>query len=134
LAKITNFHDIGKKHAKKLLQVGVGTSDRLLLVASHPQGRIDLQQMTKIPRKKILEWVKLADLIRIKGLGGKYVDLLEEAGIKSIAELRTRKPESLHKILLAINEDKHLVLRLPSPKEIERWIIDAKSIKPKVRA
>jgi predicted flap endonuclease-1-like 5' DNA nuclease len=39
---------------------------------------------TGISRKLILEWMNLADLHRIKGLGQEYSDLLEEAGIDTV--------------------------------------------------
>ena len=35
----------------------------------------------------LLEWVNLADLFRIKGVAEEYSDLLEEAGVDTVAEL-----------------------------------------------
>jgi len=43
-----------------------------------------------------LEWVNLADLYRIKGVGEEYSDLLEEAGVDTVVELAQRNPENLH--------------------------------------
>ena len=41
-------------------------------------------------RKKILKWVNMADLYRIKGVGSEYSELLEAAGVDTIKELRNR--------------------------------------------
>jgi predicted flap endonuclease-1-like 5' DNA nuclease len=132
MAKIINIEGIGPKYAEKLQTIGIRSTERLLLVASHKQGRYDLATQTKIPEKLILEWVNLADLIRIKGIGEEYSDLLEEAGVDTIKELRNRNPTNLYGTLRRINIEKHLVRRLPSPKDVERWVEEAKTLKPLV--
>jgi len=37
-----------------------------------------------------------ADLMRVKGLGEEWSDLLEAAGVDTVQELKHRKPENLH--------------------------------------
>jgi predicted flap endonuclease-1-like 5' DNA nuclease len=133
MAKIINIEGIGPKYAEKLQTIGIRSTERLLLVASHKQGRYDLAVQTNIPEKLILEWVNLADLIRIKGIGEEYSDLLEEAGVDTIKELRNRNPTNLYETLKRINIDKRLVRRLPSPKDVEQWVKEAKTLKPLVK-
>ena len=130
MARIVDVEGVGPHYAAKLNAIGVATTERLLKVAAHAQGRKDLAEQAAIPEKLILEWVNLADLMRIKGLGPEYADLLEEAGVDTVRELRTRRPEALHLAAREINLRKRLVRRLPSLREIERWVAEAKRLKP----
>jgi predicted flap endonuclease-1-like 5' DNA nuclease len=133
MVKIIDVEGIGPKYAETLQKVGVRTTERLLLVAAHKQGREDLAQQTGISEKLILEWVNLADLIRIKGIGEEYSDLLEEAGVDTVKELRNRNPVHLYEALKVTNKEKKLVRRLPSSKEVERWVQEAKKLQPIVK-
>jgi predicted flap endonuclease-1-like 5' DNA nuclease len=133
MAKIINIEGIGPKYAKRLVNYGIRTTERLLLIAAHKRGREDLSEQTKIPEKLILEWVNLADLIRIKGIGEEYSDLLEEAGVDTVIELRRRRPDTLYTTMVDINRRKNLVRRIPSKKDVEIWVRNAKRLKPFVR-
>ncbi|OGO20536.1 MAG: ferredoxin, partial [Chloroflexi bacterium RBG_16_48_8] len=126
MAKIINIEGISLKYAETLQNIGIRSTERLLLVASHKQGRHDLATQTNIPEKLILEWVNLSDLIRIKGIGEEYSDLLEEAGVDTVKELRNRNPTNLFETLKKINAEKFLVRRLPSLKDVEKWAEKAK--------
>jgi len=130
MARIVDVEGVGPHYAAKLNAIGVATTERLLKVAAHAQGRKDLAEQAAIPEKLILEWVNLADLMRIKGLGPEYADLLEEAGVDTVRELRTRRPEALHLAARETNLRKRLVRRLPSLREVERWVAEAKRLKP----
>ncbi|HLB65909.1 MAG TPA: DUF4332 domain-containing protein [Anaerolineales bacterium] len=130
MARIVDVEGVGPHYAAKLNAIGVATTERLLKVAAHAQGRKDLAEQAAIPEKLILEWVNLADLMRIKGLGPEYADLLEEAGVDTVRELRTRRPEALHLAARETNLRKRLVRRLPSLREVEGWVAEAKRLKP----
>jgi predicted flap endonuclease-1-like 5' DNA nuclease len=80
----------------------------------------------------ILEWVNLADLMRIKGVGEEYSDLLEEAGVDTVAELANRKAENLFQKILEINKEKKLVRRPPVMKQVQKWVEQAKKLPRKV--
>ena len=77
---------------------------------------------TGISGKLILEWVNLADLMRIKGVGSELSDLLEEAGVDTVRELAGRVPANLHEKLVDINGRKKLVRQLPSLSQVETWV------------
>lgn len=132
MPRIIDIEGVGEIYAKKLQSIGVRTTERLLKVAGHKRGRVDLAQQTGISEKLILEWVNLSDLMRIKGIGEEYSDLLEEAGVDSVKELRNRVPANLHQKLVETNKLKKLVRRVPSFKEVRRWVQEAKSIPPVV--
>jgi predicted flap endonuclease-1-like 5' DNA nuclease len=130
MARIIDIEGIGPHYAGKLKSIGIATTERLLKVAAHPQGRKDLAEQSGVSEKLILEWVNLADLMRIKGIGPEYSDLLEDVGVDTVRELRQRRPESLHQAAKEANRKKRLVRRVPSLSEIERWVAEAKRLKP----
>jgi predicted flap endonuclease-1-like 5' DNA nuclease len=75
-----------------------------------------------------LEWVNLADLFRIKGIGEEFSDLLEEAGVDTVPELAQRNPENLHSKLVEVNEAKKLVRRVPGLSQVQDWVAQAKEL------
>jgi hypothetical protein len=116
---------------KKLGSVGVGTVEVLLEKGGRRLSREKLARETGISEKQILQWVNRADLMRIKGVGSEYSDLLEEAGVDSCLELSHRVPEHLHKKMEEINAVRKIVRRLPTMSEVDQWVSAAKSM-PKV--
>jgi predicted flap endonuclease-1-like 5' DNA nuclease len=130
--KIEAIEGIGPAFAKKLRANGVRSTEALLKRGATPKGRQELAMKTGITETLILEWVNLSDLFRIKGVGEEYSDLLEEAGVDTVKELRNRKPANLHATILEVNAAKKLVRRPPSLGMVERWVEQAKSLPPVV--
>jgi predicted flap endonuclease-1-like 5' DNA nuclease len=130
--KIEKIEGIGAKYAEKLNAAGITTTEQLLEVGGSRKGRQDLAAKTSITETLILEWVNLADLFRLPGVGEEYSDLLEEAGVDTVKELRNRNPENLHKALQEVNARKHLVRQLPGLSQVEAWIKAAKELEAKV--
>ncbi|MGD8731117.1 MAG: DUF4332 domain-containing protein [Anaerolineales bacterium] len=133
MVRIIDIEGIGPNYQQKLIEVGVHSTARLLQVGGTRRGRKDLSENTGISEKLILEWVNLADLIRIKGIGEEYSDLLEEAGVDTVKELRNRDPLNLHRTITEVNEQKHLVRRLPSKRQVKSWVQQAKTLNPIVK-
>jgi predicted flap endonuclease-1-like 5' DNA nuclease len=129
---IKKIEGIGPKYANTLAKSGVKTTTRLLKDGASKKGRQMLAQTTGISEKLILEWVNLADLMRVKGVGEEYSDLLEEAGVDSVKELRNRKADNLHKAMVDTNAKKKLVRRPPSMKEVTNWVKQAQKLPPVV--
>ena len=132
MPKVEEIEGIGPIYAKKLADAGIKTTDDLLEAGSTPKGRETLAGKTGIAVKLILEWVNLADLFRIKGVGEEYSDLLEEAGVDTVVELAKRVAENLHAKILEVNETKKLVRRPPTLNEVKLWIEQAKKLPRKV--
>lgn len=128
MTKIIDIEGIGPKFAEMLEAAGVKTTESLLEVAGSAKGRKDLSAKANIDEHKILEWVNRADLIRVKGIGSEFSDLLEAAGVDTVKELATRRADNLHAKLLEVNEAKKLVRRTPTAGEVEAWIADAKTL------
>lgn len=121
------------RDATKLRKNGVRTTDALLRVASTKTGRKSLAGRTKLAERDVLGWVNRADLMRVKGIGPEYADLLEVAGVDTVKELRTRNPENLLETMTELNTRKRLVRRLPTSGMVEAWVGAAKDLDPLVR-
>ena len=128
MARIIDIEGIGPVYAEKLAAAGITTTEALLEAGASPKGREALEEETGIGHKLILEWVNLADLFRIKGVGEEYSDLLEEAGVDTVPELAQRNPENLYAKLQEVNAAKELVRRLPAQSQVANWIEQAKSL------
>jgi len=106
----------------KLKARGLETTDDLFNAALTPQDRQELAAYAGVSEQTILELANRADLARIKGIAGVYSDLLEEAGVDTVRELRVRVPENLHATLLQINEQKKLTPKPPALKMVQKWV------------
>ena len=126
--RIADIEGIGPVYARKLAKVGIRSTDTLLKRGATVKGRKELVQACGIGHKLILEWVNLADLYRIKGVGSEYSDLLEEAGVDTVIELAKRDPVKLNATMERTNEKKNLVNKMPGVKVVRKWVRQAKSL------
>jgi predicted flap endonuclease-1-like 5' DNA nuclease len=131
MASIMDIEGIGEHYAEILkTKAGIRTTEALLKACATPAARQELAEKTGISPKLILEWANLADLMRIKGVGEEYSDLLEEAGVDTVKELKTRVPKHLYEKMAEINAEKHLVRRLPTLHMVESWVEQARHLPP----
>lgn len=126
--KIIDVEGIGDVYAEKLQAAGIKDIEALLEKCAKPAGRKALAEETGISPKLILTWTNHADLMRIDGVGPQFSELLEAAGVDTVKEFKHRVPENLQPKLEEINEQKHLVRRVPSLKEVEKMIAQAKEL------
>lgn len=128
MTKLSDIEGIDKAYTEKLKGAGVGSVEALLEKGATPAGRKDLAEKTGLGDKRILEWVNRADLYRVRGIGSEYSDLLEAAGVDTVVELAQRNPDNLMEKLVAVNEAKKLVRRLPELTRVKDWIEQAKQL------
>ena len=133
MTSIETIEGIGVKFATKLRKARVRTTEALLKRGATRKGRSDLAAETGLSAHQILEWVNRADLMRVKGVGEEYSDLLEAAGVDTVKELRNRRPDNLTAKMVETNEKKRLVRRLPTQSMVERWVAHAKDLPPVVK-
>ncbi len=126
--KIEDVEGIGPVFAEELAKADIATTEQLLEKTATPKLRKDLAAATGLKDKLILKWANRVDLFRINGVKGQYSDLLEVAGVDTVPELAQRKPENLHKKLAEVNEEKKLVRKLPSEKQLNDWVDQAKQL------
>jgi predicted flap endonuclease-1-like 5' DNA nuclease len=129
---IEEIEGIGAAYAEKLAAAGVTTTEDLLEKGCTKAGRQSLAEQTELSEKLILKWVNMADLCRIKGVGGEYAELLECAGVDTVKELRTRNAENLAAKVVEVNEEKKLVRQVPPASAVADWVEQAGALPPKV--
>ncbi len=125
---VKEIEGIGPVFASRLTDKGVRTTDALLREGRTPAGREQLAEMTDVSAGTILEWVNRADLMRVKGVGSEYSDLLEMAGVDSVPELARRNSVNLHEAIVRANEAKPVVRRLPTQNAVFHWVEQAKRL------
>ena len=128
MAKLDYVEGIGPVYQEKLTAAGIATIEGLLEAGKSKKGRQALAERADISEKLILEWVNHADLMRIKGVGSEYADLLEEAGVDTVPELAMRRADNLTKKMEEVNAEKKLVRRVPALKMVEKWVAQAKEL------
>ncbi len=130
MANVKDIEGIGPVLGAKLEKAGVVTVEALLENGTTRSGRANLAKETGIPETKILDFVNMADLMRVKGVGAEFAELLQAAGVDTIKELRTRNAENLHKKLVEVHAKKHLTRRVPSLDMVKDFISQAGSTEP----
>ncbi len=128
MAKITEIEGVGEVNAAKLKKAGISSVEKLLKIGAEPAGRKEIASKSGFDEKLILKWVNFADLFRIKGVASEYSELLEAAGVDTVIELSKRVPENLQKKMEEVNQQKKLVRRIPTLKEVEKWVRQAKEL------
>ncbi len=126
--KITEIEGIGPAAAEKLAAMDITTVEGLLEKGAEKKGRTEIADATGMPIKKVLTFVNMADLFRIKGVGAEYAELMQASGVNTVVELSKRKPENLHVKMLEVNEAKKLVRQPPSEKVVTGWVEQAKEL------
>lgn len=128
MSKLTTIEGIGPALAEKLQQSGVTSVEKLLEAGASKAGRKDLAAKSGIEPSRILRFVNHADLMRIKGVGGEYSELLEAAGVDSVPELAGRNGANLAAKMAEVNLAKQLVRSVPSTQAVHGWVEQAKKL------
>lgn len=130
--KIETIEGIGKTHAKALAKAGVTTTGKFLDACRTPKDRNKMATATGLSATLILKWANMADVLRVKGVGEEYAELLEAAGVDTVKELKTRRADNLTKAMADVNKKKKLVRQAPAESMVGRWITHAKTLPPKM--
>lgn len=124
---VTELRGVAPALVGALREASLADSDKLLAAATTPDARTQLATRLGIEPRAILELANRADLGRIRGIGVVYSDLLEFAGVDTVAELATRNPDNLYQKIVEVAAD-HPVQRLPRPADVSDWVAQAKAL------
>ena len=128
--KITDIEGIGPVFEEKLAGAGVKTVEGLLEAGATKAGRKKLAADSGIDEGKILDWVNMADLFRIKGIASQFAELLKAAGVDTVKELRNRNAENLHTKLVEVQEEKKITRTVPALSQVTDFVEQAKALDP----
>jgi predicted flap endonuclease-1-like 5' DNA nuclease len=126
--KLTVIEGIGPEFERKLHDAGISSIENLLENGRTPAGRKKIAEDSGIADSKVLTWVNHADLMRIKGIGGEFSELLEAAGVDTVPELAQRNAENLAAKMKEINDEKKLTRVVPSADTVAGWVAQAKEL------
>jgi predicted flap endonuclease-1-like 5' DNA nuclease len=131
--KVEKIEGVGPKYAAKLDKVGIKSTKQLLERAATRKGRKDLATESGIDETLLLKWANMCDLMRIKGVGEEFSELLEIAGVDTVKELSKRRADNLRQAMVDANEKKKLVRQLPGVNQVEDWVNQAKTMEPMIK-
>jgi predicted flap endonuclease-1-like 5' DNA nuclease len=130
MARIDQVAGISQKDATRLRKAGVRTSKGLIDAGSNRKDRADLALITGLDQRDIQQWINHSDLLRVKGVGAEYAELLVTAGVDTLRDLRRRNPTALLAKIIGLNGEAKVVQRLPTEARVEGWIEAAKEMEP----
>ena len=125
--KITDIEGISTEHARKLEKAGITTTEHLLAKAQELKARGQLALETGIAEKYLARWAAMADLMRVKGIGHAYSDLLFAAGVDSTRKLLAMTPEELVRLMDEQRKAKKLIGGVPKLVEVKQWLIELRA-------
>ncbi len=120
---------IGPVVAKKLARADIRTTEALLATCSSRRERRLLSERTGLPERQLQKFVNMADLMRIRGIGADFADLLNASGVRTVIDLSRRRSSNLAAKMGTVNADRKLSGRAPSPSMVARWIAQARELK-----
>jgi len=124
---------IGPAITARLKTLGIRTTEKLLEASKTAKDRRILAEKLDVSEQSVLRWANLADRMRIKGVREPYAELLKDAGVDTVRELKYRNPARLAEAMAAANAKRKRVALLPTAKRVEHWIAEAKNLQPKIR-
>ena len=131
---LTAIAGIGPAMTARLKALGIRTTDKLLEASKTVKDRRILAQKLDIDEQTVLRWANLTDRMRIKGVREPYAELLKDAGVDTVKELKYRNPEHGSREAMAeANAKRKRVRLLPSEKRVGRWIEAARRLDQKIK-
>ncbi|MGD2144816.1 MAG: DUF4332 domain-containing protein [Anaerolineae bacterium] len=130
MAEVTEIGGIGQVYAQRLAEARIGTTQVLLKRGATSEGREKIAKKAGVSARRVLTWVNKADLMRIKGVGKEYANLLDAAAVHTVKQLAQQRPDRVTEKLLTVNEERYLVQRVPGQETVEEWIKAARHLPP----
>ena len=111
LQKIPN---IDLEMVQRLQECGIKNTRQIIENASTPLERTQLSRKSGLSQEKIWEFVSMADLARVYGVGPVFVRILFDAGINSLETLANSEPSALYAQVIAVNKEKGYTKIMPN--------------------
>lgn len=122
--KLSEMKGVSASLANSLAAHGIHDTDQLLLATVDPAELKALAAELGISEQVLVSLSTRTDLLRVPGIGPAYTDLLNNAGINSVADLRTAGP-GLYDQLVKAGETLG-VKSVPKQAEVTAWVNEAK--------
>ncbi len=128
---IEKIQGIGKSMGNSLRNIGVKTTIDLIKKCRSEKGFQQVLSTTQIPDAVAIQWVSMADLMRVPDVDGQSAKLMEDSEIKSVHDLAKSNANELIEKMKTINQNDQKIL-IPDIYRVSNWICDAKSLMKRV--
>jgi predicted flap endonuclease-1-like 5' DNA nuclease len=126
--KISEIKGMDTAMQAKFAAANIATVEQLLAQSGTPAQRGTLAAQLGTTPAALTEWVNRADLMRLKGVGTEFANLLEECGVDSCKELQHRVAANLQVKLKNVNDEKRVTHHAPTLAQVEEWIQEAATL------
>jgi predicted RecB family nuclease len=124
---------IGPAMTARLKAFGIRTTEKLLEASRSAKDRRILAEKLGVDEQTVLRWANLTDRMRIKGVREPYAELLKDAGVDTVRELKYRNPGRLAQAMAKANAKHKRVQLLPSETRVGHWIEAARKLDQKIK-
>ena len=114
--------------AGRLRAAGAGTTFALLDKASDPRDRKALATEAHVSFRALDGWLRLCDLMRVRGVGPDVARLLTAVGVLTVADLQHADPARTADAIVKVNASRKLSENPPSQAHLVAWIAQARSL------
>ena len=122
---VESIEGIGAGFGNKLKADGIATTEALLELCASDEGVARVCKCVDLDEGTVRNWGTMADLMRIKGLGGQWAELMWRAGVKNVQDLAGREIAPLRAKMREVNDAEHRVAELPGEKRVTGFIEEA---------
>lgn len=131
--EIEEIEGIGKGYGKQLRKIGISRTGDLINQCAKPDDIRPIAETMKLEDWVIGSWTSMADLCRIKGIGGQFAELLDFSGMHSVQQLAKANASGLLARITETNEKEHRVSEVPNVETVKSWIEYAKELAPMIQ-
>jgi predicted flap endonuclease-1-like 5' DNA nuclease len=124
--KLSELKGVSASLAKSLAELGITDSDQLLLAAVVPSELKAMAARLGISETVLQSLANRADLLRVPGIGPAYTELLNDAGINSVDDLRSAGLGLFDRLVKA--GETLGVKSVPKQTEVTAWVNAAKEM------
>jgi predicted flap endonuclease-1-like 5' DNA nuclease len=119
---------IPAEDAGRLRAAGVQTTFALLEHGADAKARKSLSAASKIPLRTLEGWIKLADLMRLRGVGPDVARLLSAVGVFTVVDLQKADAQKTAEAIQRVAAAQKLSENPPSAEHLSAWIEQAKNL------
>ncbi len=119
---------IPAEDAAHLRAAGVQTTFSLLEHGADPRSRKALAAAAKVQLRTLEGWVKMSDLMRVRGVGPDVARLLSAVGVLTVLDLQKAEAGKIADAIVRVNAQQKLSENPPSAEHLAAWIAQAKNL------
>ena len=113
---------VDPQDAQRLASTGITHSKHFFERGQTVDQRKQLSRASGISMQNLLEFARLSDLARVRGLGPTFTRLIYEAGADSIESLSRWDPEELFQVVHTVNRERHITRAVPPLKDFKQYV------------